>query len=108
MKENSVPRVNRRELFAFGAAFGTVAAAEALSGHDGVLGAPSRTFTNTLPWDDGLTDAPGGATVGGWKYLNASEVSFLTAAVDRIIPADRTGPSGSEAGVVVFLDRQLA
>jgi gluconate 2-dehydrogenase gamma chain len=100
--------VNRRELLGLGAAFSTAAAAEALSLRDGMLGGPTRTFTNALPWDDGLTDAPEAATGGGWKYLNPAEVGFLTAAVDRLIPADPTGPSASEAGVVVFLDRQLA
>jgi gluconate 2-dehydrogenase gamma chain len=107
MGQDPEHHVNRRELLAFGAAFGT-AAGGALAGHDGMLGGPSRTFTNTLPWDDGLTDAPESATDGGWRYLNPSEVEFLTAAVDRLIPTDATGPSASEAGVVVFLDRQLA
>jgi gluconate 2-dehydrogenase gamma chain len=101
-------QVNRRELLALGAVLGTTAAAGALSRHDGMLGDQSRTFTNALPWDDGLTDAPGSAVIGGWQYLNPTEVGFLTAAVDRLIPADPTGPSASEAGVVVFLDRQLA
>jgi gluconate 2-dehydrogenase gamma chain len=101
-------RVNRRELLALGAAIGSAGAAEALSRHDGMLGGPSRTFTNALPWDDGLTDAPDAAAGGGWHYLNPGEVDFLTAAVDRLIPPDPTGPSASEAGVVIFLDRQLA
>ncbi|MFL6733278.1 MAG: gluconate 2-dehydrogenase subunit 3 family protein [Sphingomicrobium sp.] len=108
MKRNSLAHVNRRELLAFGAAFGTAAAADVVARHDGMLGRPSRTYTNALPWDDGLTDVPDAATDGGWTYLNAAEVGFLTAAVDRLIPADPTGPSASEAGVVVFLDRQLA
>ena len=73
-----------------------------------MLGDQSRTYTNALPWGDGLTDAPDAAANGGWQYLNDGEVGFLTAAVDRLIPADPTGPSASEAGVVVFLDRQLA
>jgi gluconate 2-dehydrogenase gamma chain len=100
--------VNRRELLGLGAALGAAGAAEALSNHDGMLGGPSRAFTNALPWGDGLTDAPDAAASGGWRYLNGGEVGFLTAAVDRLIPADPTGPSASEAGVVVFLDRQLA
>ena len=100
-------RVNRRELLGLGAALGTAAAAEAISRHPGMLGAPSRTYTDALPWDEGLTDAPDAAASGGWRFLNGGEVGFLTAAVDRIIPADPTGPSASEAGVVVFIDRQL-
>ena len=99
--------LNRRELLALGA-FGTAAAADAISGHDGMLGAPVRRYTNALQWNEGLTDAPEAAENGGWRYLNDGEVGFLTAAVDRLIPPDPTGPSASEAGVVVFLDRQLA
>lgn len=101
-------KVNRRELLALGAVLGTAGAAEALSRHDGLLGAPSQKYTNALPWGDGLTDAPDAAEAGGWHFLNSGEVGFLTAAVDRLIPADPTGPSASEAGVVVFIDRQLA
>ena len=99
--------LNRRELLALGA-IGTAAAADAISGHDGMLGGPVRRYTNALQWNEGLTDAPEAAENGGWRYLNDGEVGFLTAAVDRLIPPDPTGPSASEAGVVVFLDRQLA
>jgi gluconate 2-dehydrogenase gamma chain len=55
-----------------------------------------------------MADAPDAAEAGGWRYLNSGEVGFLTAAVDRLIPPDPSGPSASEAGVVTFLDRQLA
>lgn len=44
----------------------------------------------------------------GYAFLTAPEVTTLTAIVDRIIPADPTGPGGVEAGVVTFIDRQLA
>lgn len=40
--------------------------------------------------------------------LNASEVAFITAAIDTLIPADGLSPSASECGVAVFIDRQLA
>jgi gluconate 2-dehydrogenase gamma chain len=94
-------------LLGIGAAVGTAAAASR-SSSDGALSAPPRSFSNTLPWHDGLTDAPHVEDAGGWRYLNAAEVRFLTAAVDRLIPPDETGPGASQAGVVVFLDRQLA
>ena len=42
-----------------------------------------------------------------WLTLNATEVAFITAAVDTIIPADELSPSGSDCGVAVFIDRQL-
>lgn len=107
MGKASPREVNRRELLSLAAAIGTTAAAETISRHDGMLGGPSRTYTDALPWDNGLTDAPEAAASGNWRYLNSGEVGFLTAAVDRIIPPDPTGPGASEAGVVVFLDRQL-
>jgi gluconate 2-dehydrogenase gamma chain len=40
--------------------------------------------------------------------LTITEADFITAAVDTIIPADELSPSGSECGVVTFIDRQLA
>jgi len=43
-----------------------------------------------------------------WLTLNATEVAFITAAVDTIIPADELSPSGTDCGVVTYIDRQLA
>jgi gluconate 2-dehydrogenase gamma chain len=40
--------------------------------------------------------------------LTITEADFITAAVDTIIPADELSPSGSECGIVTFIDRQLA
>jgi gluconate 2-dehydrogenase gamma chain len=42
-----------------------------------------------------------------WGYLTQPEVRFLDAAVARLIPADELGPGAKEAGVSVFIDRQL-
>ena len=43
-----------------------------------------------------------------FQTLHPSEVAFFMAAVDTIIPADELSPSGTECGVVTFIDRQLA
>ncbi|AMN41232.1 gluconate 2-dehydrogenase subunit 3 family protein [Rhodoplanes sp. Z2-YC6860] len=40
--------------------------------------------------------------------LSPAEQAFFTAAADTIIPADDLSPSGSDCGVVTFIDRQLA
>ena len=40
--------------------------------------------------------------------LTETEAAFLAAAADTIIPADELSPSGSECGLVTFIDRQLA
>jgi gluconate 2-dehydrogenase gamma chain len=84
----SEPRllVSRRNFLA------TSAAASAL-----VAGAPQAATAQIAPtgWQ-------------GYAFLTAPEVTTLTAIVDRLIPADATGPGGVEAGVVTFMDRQLA
>ena len=42
-----------------------------------------------------------------YRYFSQREVRFLDAAVARLIPADDLGPGAKEAGVTVFLDRQM-
>jgi gluconate 2-dehydrogenase gamma chain len=40
--------------------------------------------------------------------LNADEAAFFSAAYDTIIPADALSPSGTDCGLVTYVDRQLA
>jgi gluconate 2-dehydrogenase gamma chain len=40
--------------------------------------------------------------------LTANEAAFLGAAYDILIPADALSPSGSDCGLVTYIDRQLA
>jgi gluconate 2-dehydrogenase gamma chain len=42
------------------------------------------------------------------SFFSPDEWRFLTAVVDRLIPHDDTGPGAVEAGVPVFIDRQMA
>ena len=51
------------------------------------------------------TDAAAAPHVPG--FFTPAEWAFVNAAVDRLIPADGNGPGGVEAGVPVFLDRQM-
>lgn len=41
------------------------------------------------------------------RYFDADEWAFVQAAVDRLIPADDTGPGALELGVAEFIDRQM-
>lgn len=53
---------------------------------------------------------PGSAAAGASHvpgYFTPAEWAFVNAAVDRLIPADGNGPGGVDAGVPVFLDRQM-
>jgi len=43
-----------------------------------------------------------------YLVLNATEVAFMSAMADTIIPADELSPSGTDCGVVTYIDRQLA
>jgi gluconate 2-dehydrogenase gamma chain len=47
-------------------------------------------------------------TVTGFVSLSVSEQSFVEAIVETIIPSDSSGPGAKEAGVIYFIDRQLA
>src|SRR5215472_6251407 len=40
--------------------------------------------------------------------LTPTEHAFVSAAADTLIPADELSPSGTDCGVAVFIDRQLA
>lgn len=53
-------------------------------------------------------EMPKGAAPEPLLALTPGEAECLTAVVDAFIPADELSPSGSDCGVVVFIDRQLA
>lgn len=42
-----------------------------------------------------------------YNYLTQPEISFLDAAVERLIPTDELGPGGRDAGVTSYIDGQL-
>ncbi len=58
--------------------------------------------------------APAGAPAAAktepetYLALTPSEVAFVSAVADTMIPADELSPSGTDCGVVTYIDRQLA
>ncbi|HTD20318.1 MAG TPA: gluconate 2-dehydrogenase subunit 3 family protein [Ktedonobacteraceae bacterium] len=48
------------------------------------------------------------STVTGFLILSIPEQQLLEPIVETIIPSDSTGPGAKEAGVIYFIDRQLA
>ncbi len=42
------------------------------------------------------------------RFFTESEARIVSAACERIFPSDESGPGATEAGVVVYIDRQLA
>ena len=42
------------------------------------------------------------------RFFDESEALIVAAAASRIFPSDDSGPGAREAGVVIYIDRQLA
>jgi gluconate 2-dehydrogenase gamma chain len=42
------------------------------------------------------------------RFFTAAEAAVVQAAAERIFPSDANGPGATEAGVVIYIDRQLA
>jgi gluconate 2-dehydrogenase gamma chain len=83
--------------------------AAALSSALPVVKAVAETFRGAVPWREGVAATPPAVTnLKGYVYFTAAEAAFIEAAVARLIPTDELGPGAIEAGVPLFLDRQLA
>jgi gluconate 2-dehydrogenase gamma chain len=96
MSDDSIPRRS----FLKGAGVAGTAVATALSG---ALPAQAQ---NPPPAKEASPQPALGAE--GLLTLTATEAAFLSAAYDTFIPADRLSPSGTDCGLVAFMDRQLA
>ncbi len=71
--------------------------------------AKGETISGSVPWKAGEADRPDAADPRqGYLFFDANEAAFIEAAVSRLIPKDELGPGALEAGVAVFIDRQLA
>jgi gluconate 2-dehydrogenase gamma chain len=106
--ETDVNLRRRRLLLAGAAGLAGTAGAAAIALHDGELGGPVQTIRGEMPWEPGTADSPPEATGTDYKYLKPAEAAFVEAAVGRLIPEDDVGPGAVQAGVPVFIDRQLA
>lgn len=42
------------------------------------------------------------------RFLTGDEARVIAAACERIFPSDESGPGAKEAGVIIYIDRQLA
>jgi gluconate 2-dehydrogenase gamma chain len=91
MAEDSIPRRS----FLKGAGAAGAAAATALT-------APSE------PAQAQAASAALPAAGEAYLTLTATEAAFLSAAYDTFIPADTMSPSGTDCGLVAYIDRQLA
>lgn len=99
------PLVSRRAFLTVGAAAGLAAGAAA--SWQGLLpvtqfGTERRNIPAAAP--PGAADAEGEALT----FFTLDQAAIVAAATARIIPTDEHGPGAVEAGVLTFIDRQLA
>lgn len=98
MADDTIPR--RR--FLLGAGLAGTAMAAGLASE-----APRPAQAETSPAATPAPAAPA-AEPDTLLLLTATEAAFVSAAVDAFIPADAHSPSGTDCGLVVFIDRALA
>jgi gluconate 2-dehydrogenase gamma chain len=94
-------RLTRRRLLAAGAVIPIASATGA------------AVIRRQMPWQEGAADVPAplaapAPTTNAYRFFTAAEAAFVEAATARLIPADDLGGGAVEAGVPVFIDRQLA
>ena len=76
-----------------------------------LLGAGTAVAAGLAPEAEAQTPTPAPAPANEpvtYLTLSAFEAEFVSAVADTMIPADALSPSGTDCGVVVFIDRQLA
>ena len=95
-------RLGRRTFLAAGAAIGATAASGTLDP------AEARTYHGQVPWAPHQADVPEPVRAAIYVFFTADEAAFIEAAAERLIPKDELGPGAHEAGVALFIDRQLA
>jgi gluconate 2-dehydrogenase gamma chain len=100
MSDDSIRDSIPRRSFLKGAGAAGTAVATALSG---ALPAAAQTPPPAPAKDASPPPAPQALLT-----LTATEAAFLSAAYDTFIPADRLSPSGTDCGLLAFIDRQLA
>jgi gluconate 2-dehydrogenase gamma chain len=95
MAEDAIPRRS----FLKGAGVAGAAAATALTGNSSVPAQAQTPAPNALrpPVEN-----------EAFLTLTATEAAFLSAAYDTFIPADALSPCGTDCGLVIYMDRQLA
>jgi gluconate 2-dehydrogenase gamma chain len=92
---NSLPRRGLL-LGAAGTAASSVAAVTAIAA------------TPPSPGEAAAASPPAPAAPEPMQVLNATEAGFMDAVADAMIPADALSPSGSDCGIVTFVDRRYA
>ena len=72
------------------------------------ISAQAGVLKGALPWVPNGGSPPEPVRPGPWQFFTSDEARAIEALADRIIPADSETPGGKDAGLAVYLDRQLA
>ncbi|MEN3931299.1 gluconate 2-dehydrogenase subunit 3 family protein [Microvirga sp. W0021] len=70
--------------------------------------AVAKSISGAMPWQGGIASPVSPLNPNGWLTFSPKEVAIVEAIVDRLIPADESGPGGKDSGCALFIDRQLA
>jgi gluconate 2-dehydrogenase gamma chain len=106
-------RIARRSFLKGAGAAGTAVATALSGGLAGTVEAKTRGKTPDKAPNASAKPAPAPDQHAGparepLLTLTSTEAAFLSAAYDVFIPADHLSPSGTDCGLVVYMDRQLA
>jgi gluconate 2-dehydrogenase gamma chain len=71
-------------------------------------GALGGTLLYTLAREPLRLEAQEGTVKVPLRFFTAAEARVISSACERIFPSDASGPGAKEAGVVIYIDRQLA
>jgi gluconate 2-dehydrogenase gamma chain len=71
-------------------------------------GAIVSTLLPVLARESVRLEAEGGQARVPLRFFTAAEARVVSAACERIFPGDASGPGATDAGVVIYIDRQLA
>lgn len=96
---------SRRDFFRIAGAAG---AAAAVAGHTLPADAQQQRQSANRPAQAQPQPISPPSGAAAYLFFTEPEAAFVTAAADRLIPADDQWPGASQAGVVDFIDRQLA
>jgi gluconate 2-dehydrogenase gamma chain len=99
---SDTPKVTRRHFLRSSAALVPLTSLAACD-----FNASSTATSAASPTSQAAAAAPAPATPYKPTFFDAKEWDFVTAAVDRLIPADAEGPGALELGVPEFIDRQM-
>jgi gluconate 2-dehydrogenase gamma chain len=74
----------------------------------GAAGAGVAALASSAPAAKAEAAPASEAPAESWLVLTADETAFFSAVADTMIPADALSPSGTDCGIPIFIDRQLA